>query len=113
MLWKKLKYKFLYSRPVSVSYNRRLGPFYVKLAVSFIILFICASVLLVRVRPLAVKMAEARASDIVTMIVNEASTEKLKEGRLDFTNLVDLVTDEYGIITARSGRSDERSHNTS
>ncbi len=78
--------------------QRRGGRLWLFFAV--LLLAISAVRLAANLRPLAIKLALAEATDTITVTVNDVVREKLTDGSLDYSNLVTLEKDESGRISA-------------
>ncbi len=65
-----------------------------------VVLLIISAVVIVRLRPAVMQMAGYIVTSVATEKINDAISEKISDGSLDYEDLVTLEKDEHGEVTA-------------
>ena len=82
---------------------RRLGPGHrviIKVMIVFMLVFVIFSISAARIRPVIAVLARSEAREFVIRTINNAISEEIEAGNLEYGNLVTLQKDHNGNITA-------------
>jgi uncharacterized membrane protein len=101
MLYRRLRRRKLrlnfntYRRPLT-----RAQRIIIFLSVFFLILAALFSIIMIRLRPLMMKLAKTMVTDILMIEVNDVIEQEILRGSFDYTKLVTLEKDDEGNISA-------------
>ncbi len=70
------------------------------LVIFLVIFLVISAVVIVRLRPAVMQMAGYIVTSVATEKINDAISEKISDGSLDYEDLVTLEKDEHGEVTA-------------
>ena len=70
------------------------------IAITLVLLFMGAALIVVRIRPMVTRLAESRATNRVNRIVAEAVSDAVASGQVDCSRLITFEKDSGGKVTA-------------
>ena len=99
MLYSRFRHKITAMAAGSAARRNRKRGFPI-LIIVILFLIVIIAVISAKIQPVVSQLAEAAATDIITLTVNDAVSERMADGSLDYDQLIDLEKDENGNISA-------------